>query len=159
MGCRLAAFLSKATFAMTRQLRAENEPFVLLACLLLSLAGCSGNDGPTRYDVSGSVTLDGKPIPVGEMLFAPDTSKGNSGPGSVAKIKNGRFETTPGRGIVGGPYRVVITGFDGKRPTRGNADTHPLGNVLVKAHTLKIDLPKQNGSVDINVPKSVSVSE
>jgi hypothetical protein len=59
----------------------------LLFALLISLVavGC-GDDGFT--EVSGSVTLDGAPLPEGEILFiAPD----NSSSPSAGKITDGRF--------------------------------------------------------------------
>lgn len=61
--------------------------FALLLVLLVSFgaAGCS-DDG--FAEVSGSVTLDGAPLPEGEILFiAPD----NGSAPTAGKITNGRF--------------------------------------------------------------------
>ena len=88
-------------------------------CVSVSCAvcGCFGNE-VERYDLSGNVTIGGKPVPLGEVSFAPDVQRGNSGPGAVAQIKDGRFETAPDRGTVGGPHRITVTGFDGLAPRR-----------------------------------------
>src|SRR5207253_625702 len=62
-----------------------------LGCLVilagLSLAGCSHQ--PRLYDVSGSVTFDGQPIPEGDLLFI--TPDGTRGP-DPAKITDGKYE-------------------------------------------------------------------
>ncbi|MCG8587579.1 MAG: hypothetical protein MI757_22965 [Pirellulales bacterium] len=125
-------------------------------CVSVSCAvcGCFGNE-VERYDLSGNVTIGGKPVPLGEVSFAPDVQRGNSGPGAVAQIKDGRFETAPDRGTVGGPHRITVTGFDGLAPRRGNKDTHPLGNVLVAGHVIEADLPKADSSFDIELPEDV----
>lgn len=58
-------------------------PFLLL---LLPLAGC-GAAGPKLYEVTGTVTFDGKPIPDGDIIFAAtDTISEQAG-----KIENGQF--------------------------------------------------------------------
>ncbi|MEM7452996.1 MAG: hypothetical protein AAF456_01450 [Planctomycetota bacterium] len=74
------------------------------------LSGCSGNEDPRTIQISGTVTLNGEPIRNGKISFSPDTQQGNSGPMGVARIKDGKFDTTDigGRGVVGGPHRVEI---------------------------------------------------
>lgn len=59
-------------------------------CWLLTLplaTGCSS--GPRTYKVTGAVTLDGKPVPMGDVLLVSDD--GARGP-DAAKIQDGRFE-------------------------------------------------------------------
>jgi hypothetical protein len=54
---------------------------------LLLLLGCSS--GPRMYKVAGTVTLDGRPLPDGDVLFVPlDKSLSPE----AGKIKDGRFE-------------------------------------------------------------------
>lgn len=77
----------------------------LLPLCLVLVTGCSGgaSDAPTTYTVSGKVTLDGKPLPKGDIVFeAVDPTTSNSYAG---RIENGsyRFESTPG------PKRVKIS--------------------------------------------------
>ena len=60
------------------------------SCILLGmivLAGCS--TGPRKYKVKGTVTLDGQPLPEGDLIFMPDDKNQHPEPG---KITNGRFE-------------------------------------------------------------------
>ena len=48
---------------------------VLAGAALLS--GCG--DGEKLYDVSGTITFEGKPIPKGLIFFDPDPTKGTPG--------------------------------------------------------------------------------
>ena len=59
-------------------------------------AGC-GDDGAARYDMTGAVTFDGKPVPKGYVRFAPDKDAGASGPGASATILDGVYKTLPAR--------------------------------------------------------------
>ena len=118
----------------------------LVVALLLSAAGCGGNSGPARYDVSGTVEFGGKPVPAGEVILQPDGSQGNAGPGSLALIKDGRYQTAPGKGVVGGPYLVTIMGFDGI--PAGDSST---GRALFPAHQLKVEFPTEPTTHDFSV--------
>lgn len=119
-----------------------------LALGLALVGGC--DNGPKRYTVEGAVTFDGTPVPSGEVAFEPDSDRGNKGPGSVARIVNGRYKTEDGMGVVGGPYVVRVTPFDGK-PNNNSYD----GNPLVRApHVVKLDLPAESTTKDFDVPKS-----
>ena len=113
---------------------------VVLAAGLI--AGCS-DDGPQRYRVSGSVTLDGKPIPYGEVLFTPDAAQKNSGPQGIAPIKDGKFDTAwdGGKGIAGGPTVIRVNGMTG-----------PNGKTLCE-YEFQVDLPREDSTRDIDVPK------
>jgi hypothetical protein len=120
---------------------------LLSAILAPALIGCGGGDGPVKYGLEGAVTYQGKPVPRGQIIFAPDSSKGNNGPGSVALIRDGRYATHDDRGVVGGPYRVRVEGFDGV-PSGDNAD----GAALFPAYEIEVDLPKEGGVRDFDVP-------
>lgn len=61
----------------------------------LALAGC-GKEPANVVHVSGTVTFDGKPVPLGMIVFEPDPSKSNSGRQGHADIKDGKFDTPPG---------------------------------------------------------------
>jgi len=87
---------------------------VLVVCLcgLLALAGCGGPDLPPMAKVTGTVTLDGKPVPRGTIQFIPDSQKGTpKGPPAVGQLdKDGRFTlvTAGVEGAIGGWHRVRI---------------------------------------------------
>ena len=121
---------------------------LIFAGAMLGLAassGCGGPKGPARFDMSGTVTYDGKPVPVGYLNFKPD--KGNSGPGTHANIESGQYRTPSDQGSVGGPHVVTINGFDGVAQ-----GTNPLGTRLFAPVQVKVDLPKQSGTHDFVVP-------
>lgn len=52
-----------------------------------------GGSDPNLVRVSGTVMVDGKPHPLGMIVFEPDTAKGNRDPQARADIKDGRFDT------------------------------------------------------------------
>lgn len=113
------------------------------------LAGCS-DSGPVTYRVSGAVTYNGQPVPAGEVVFQPDASLGNKGAGSVVLIKNGRYETDPGKGVVGGPYIVRIAGFDGV-PVGDSS----VGTGLFPPYQTNVEFPKEPTTKDFDVPVQV----
>jgi hypothetical protein len=128
---------------------------VLLA--LVTLAGC-GDGGPARFEVSGKVTYDGKPVPAGFIVFIPEDAKGNSGPATTAGIEDGQFRTLPGKGTIGGPHIAAVYGFDGKHSVAakdpgGTATIDPMRHPLFKTTTIKVNLPKEKTGQDIMVPK------
>jgi hypothetical protein len=110
----------------------------LFAALLL---GCSGGDGdgPSRHRLTGTVTLDGQPVASGQIFFDPDVSQGNSGPQAYATIKDGKYDTSAGegKGHVGGPHKVSISGpdfhYESKTP---------------------VNLPKENGEQNFDLKGS-----
>lgn len=129
-------------------------PYCLCLCILMMVVfsiGCGRTTGPARYDLSGTITYDGKPVPAGSILFAPDTSKGNDGPGASAEIKDGVYRTRAGYGTIGGPHLATISGYDGV-PFQSGAMTIPLGKPLFANVQISIDLPKQTTTHDIAIP-------
>lgn len=84
----------------------------LLATVLVGLAaGCSR--GPEFVEVAGVVTLDGKPLPEVEVVFLPNSEKGNKGPRAAAYTdKQGHYKLHCDQanrdGTVVGPTRVCI---------------------------------------------------
>jgi hypothetical protein len=77
-----------------------------LALLLLTafMAGCGGPES-----LSGTVTLDGEPLPEAAVAFFPQGSNAESVVGMTDK--DGRFVITPaaGRTITYGKYKVIVT--------------------------------------------------
>ncbi len=121
----------------------------LLTCLMI---GCGGHDGPERFSVSGTVTFHGKPVPAGYVYFTPDASRGNKGPQGYAEINNGRYTTAAsGKGTVGGPHKVRISGFDGI-PVQGHEQMLEKGRPLFTEYETTVDLPKESTAKDFAVP-------
>ena len=120
---------------------------LVTACLLI---GCGRGDGPPRFDVSGKVTFGGQGVPAGRIQFQPDTSRGNQGPSGHAVITDGQYDTSlAGKGTVGGPHVVVISGFDG-RPVPEAELAH--GRPLFPEHRTTAELPKAATTLDFDVP-------
>ena len=62
---------------------------ILIAVLVVAAAGCSkGRAEPERYPVTGTVTLDGKPMPDGRIYFV----NVQAGLNDAVDIKDGKFE-------------------------------------------------------------------
>lgn len=123
---------------------------IAASLLIMVIAGCGGDSGPPRYDVSGTVTYNGQPVPEGVISFRPDGSKGNEGPAANANIIDGKYDTSvAGKGTVGGAHVVIIRGFDGEaRPD----DELPHGKPLFSEYTTNVDLPKSQGeTIDFDV--------
>lgn len=122
-----------------------------VALSLVGGPGCGHNSGPRRYEISGKVSHRGQPVRIGSINFEPDATAGNSGPGSMATISEGHYRTHPGKGVVGGPYRVRIIGFDGA-PADGLGDGQPLFAEVLYT----VDLPKQKSVRDFDVSDSAA---
>jgi hypothetical protein len=142
-----------------RRLR-ERWRLCIPLCLpaLVVLAGCGGKGDAPRFDLSGTVTYDGKPVPAGYIVFEPETAAGNSGPASQADIHDGKYSTLPGHGTIGGPHVVRIFGFDGRpykagEGPQGHPMLNPMGKPLFTASAIKVDLPKQKAVHDFAIPK------
>jgi hypothetical protein len=114
-----------------------------LVCLVASISVGCGENGPQRYQLSGKVSMDGVPIPYGEIIITPDASKKNSGPQGRAPIVNGVFDTaaSDGLGIGGGPVLIRVNGMSG-----------PRGKTLCE-YEFSTELPPSSSTKDIVVPK------
>ena len=78
--------------------------------------GCSQTSTiPKTVEVSGTVTLDGKPLTEGTVNF----SSSSTGDAAIAELKEGgRFPF--GNGVIPGTYRVTVTGpVNNTAPTEG----------------------------------------
>lgn len=132
--------------------RTRYAAYLAVAILTMSANGCGGKgDGPQRYHVSGKVTFRGKPVPKGFITFRPDNSKQNTGPGSGAAIENGEYTLENGKGVVGGPYIVEITGSDGV-PFEEEGEKVPDGKELFPKYTTSFSFPKEDTTKDFEVP-------
>lgn len=132
----------------------SNSIRLMSVFLVLAVTGCSGQvEGPQRYSLSGTVTFQGKPVPEGEIIISPDPSTNSDGSGSYAAIKDGHFETAPGKGITGGAYLLSVTGFDGVPfESDDGAETFLQGKTLFSDYQLKQQFQDQDQTLDIEVP-------
>ena len=130
---------------MTRRL-----PGVVVGALLLSLGACSRPS--SRFDVWGTVTFQGRPVPAGLIVINPDLSKGNDGPQGLAEIRDGRYDTRRlDKGAPSGAVVLLIDGFDGvARPDA------PQGKPLFLGYKLSLELPTTATEKNIDVPDSAA---
>jgi hypothetical protein len=101
---------------MFPRLRLLPSSFFLLILAVL-WTGCS-DPYAGRMEVSGSVTLEGKPLPDGSILFFPLDQQETPG---GAPIVNGEYDIPRQNGLKPGKYLVRITSGDGKTMARVGA--------------------------------------
>src|SRR4051794_19054940 len=76
-----------------------------VAALAAAISGCgAAGDELSRQPVSGTITLDGKPLPDGSITLVPV----GDGPAAGATIAAGAFAIPRADGPVPGTYRVEI---------------------------------------------------
>ncbi|MCA9115650.1 MAG: hypothetical protein KDA79_11235 [Planctomycetaceae bacterium] len=123
----------------------------LLLAAVVALAGCGGSaeSGPERFPLSGEVRMGGQLVPQGEVQLIPDSSAGNNGPASLAYIRDGQFETEPGKGIVGGEYIVEVSGQ--VQLEELDQDGSPVTEELFPRYTTKVrfDTPPEMYRIDV----------
>jgi hypothetical protein len=115
----------------------------LLETLLMVVPGCGGaGDGIARQAVSGSASLDGKPLDQGQLTLIPI----QAGPTAGGEIAQGVFTINRARGPSPGKYRVMIVAI---RPTGRqvrDADGPPgskvaeMANVIPERYNTKTEL-------------------
>ncbi len=136
---------------MTRKLaRQEIRVWSCYAVLFLTVQGC-GEKGPARYELSGTITYRGNPVPAGTITFEPKDIVVNSTTIGEAEIKDGQYRTLPDKGVVGGAHRVFVSGYNGI-PEPGSG---PLGASIFATYTTEIKLPREPSTHDFKVPANV----
>ena len=137
--------------------RILGKRFTLVLCLaILALASGCGQKGPSQGAISGAVSLDGKPIEHGSILFRP--IEGTKGSVSGGQIENGRYKLS---GVAAGWNRVEIsairkTGRMVQKPFAKRGETVEEQAEAVAAQfntnsTLKIDIKPGDNSEDFKV--------
>jgi len=91
-----------------------HDVFVLM--IAICSIGCGGVSIKPFDNIvrcSGTVTLDGKPLPSGSVAFVPiDVAVGQP---AVGTINSGKFEmvtTVSSPGVIAGKYQVCVQAFD-----------------------------------------------
>jgi len=85
----------------------SGAPF--LALLAATAIGCADRSGLDKVPISGEVTLDGQPIPNGEILFYP--AEGTKGSVSGGAIKDGKYVADGRGGVPLGKHHVEIRAY------------------------------------------------
>ena len=104
------------------------QSFQLSAILLfLGLASGCGPAGPTRAEVFGTVSLNGRPVSEGSINFFP--TEGNKGPEAGGAIRDGKYHIPRAQGPVIGKNRVELRSFQKSGRTIQDP-TAPQGTVM-----------------------------
>ncbi len=91
-----------------RHFKLRDAIVLVSAMLLLPLAGCdTGPDGPVRFETSGVVLSDGKPVPKAQVVFYLPEHKVSRG---AITDENGKFrvKAATGNGLPAGEYKVAV---------------------------------------------------
>lgn len=98
-------------------MRLDTVRWTIPGCLLVVvLAGCSEDDGPQTYPVTGTVTRNGEPV---EGAIVSFTSSGSALPASGTTDSSGVYKlstNTSGDGAMEGTYQVTIAKYDTNAP-------------------------------------------
>ncbi len=97
-----------------------------LMIAVVSLASGCGPSGPTRAEVTGTVTLNGEPVAEGSINFFPVA--GVKGPEAGAAIREGKYHIPRNVGPVVGENRVELRAFQ-KSGRRIQDPTAPPGTM------------------------------
>jgi hypothetical protein len=138
--------------------RSTHRMIVLLPTIIAILVGCNA-DGTHRGAVSGQVTLDGRPVEQGSILFTP--IDGTHGVVTGGEIKAGQYALTAAKGPAVGQNRVEIHAVrkTGKMIPKGLGGTGKTAEEQVEAvaprfniqSTLKFDVKPGNNAADFEV--------
>jgi hypothetical protein len=97
----------------------------------LVLAGCSRSG--LESSVAGSVTLDGKPLGLGGVVFA--SSGGNPSSGTIGRDGSYTLKTANTPGLNPGKYRVSVNALDTPNPPPGVRDSTPPKQLVPEKYT------------------------
>ena len=99
--------------------------YMVWAFISTLLCGCgSGDRGPERAVVSGTVTYNGKSIPTGEIRFMPVAT--SPVPTAGAVIKDGQYKMDGKGGVPVGTHKIEIEAYRQGSQEPGNPPS-PLG--------------------------------
>ncbi len=121
-----------------------------LLMVMALLVGCGSGDSVRQYNISGSVKFNGQPVKYGRIIFDPDRTAGNNGPQGMAEINDGKYDTSSGgKGVMGGKYDVIISGFTDKPNFN---DESVIVKPLFPENKRKAELPNATTTLDFNLP-------
>jgi hypothetical protein len=111
--------------------RCRLRPWLLPAVLLAAVPGCAKGPGERLVPVSGMITVKGKPLEAGTVVFHPDAARGNAGTQEPrGTLAEGRYELTTGgrKGAPPGWYKVAVFALKPAGPEGGMRPPQWLAN-------------------------------
>jgi hypothetical protein len=118
------------------------------------VAGCSRSEFDST--VSGTVTLDGKPLDLGFVCFSREGG-GNPAMGTIQRGGSYILRTSNKTGLNAGKYRVIVSALDTPNPPPGVRDTTPPKQLVPEKYTnadtsrLQFDVAPGSNTFDINL--------
>lgn len=97
----------------------------LVWCIILAGCSSSAEDQLPRQPVSGTVTVDDKPLKDGSITFTPDDLGRSDAVTAGAVITEGSYTIPKQGGPTPGKYRVAILGADEAPPPSKEAPGMP----------------------------------
>lgn len=101
---------------------------ILIACTAVACLGCGGGDGPQLGNVTGTITIDGAPVPGLNVTFVP---AGKGSPSYGGTNENGVYRLMFNRQRTGaevGKHHVVI---ENREPETDDSGNRILSGVVV----------------------------
>jgi len=159
-------------------MKATTASAVLIGSLSLWFSGCGSGDETSSYrlvPVTGTVTLNNKPLGGAKIDFLPDASNQPMTPGGDTTGPEGNYRAMYRNrsGLAPGKYKVVVTSMPPglKIPDQFKDDPmmyqHSLENVTKGAAKKElqpitdersVEVPEKGGIIDIDVKASSSAS-
>lgn len=128
-----------------------------VCCSTIVLVGCGGGagyEGPQRAEITGAVTLDGKPLEDGSIAFQPRNEDQKPAGGIIA---GGQYKIPEGKGPTMGEYDVYITAMGETKEVPVIDGGEETGEFEVVGEQL---IPKKyNEETELNVNVTESVHE
>jgi hypothetical protein len=120
---------------------------VLLGGYVVASRGCSA--GVRRYRLQGTVTYNGSVVPQGTIGFQSD--EGGRRYSGYDGIVDGKFDTNKdGKGHIGGPHSITVTGFRHSASESFVGDSSP--ELLFEPIEWNETLRRENTRLDIQLP-------
>ena len=136
----------------------KTRMFYLLLISLTATLGCGGTD-PNRSAIGGYVTLDGKPVEQGSIVFMP--VDGTTGAAAGGPIEGGRYQIAAKDGAAVGWNRVEVRAVrkTGRMIPKGLGGTGKMIEEQVEGaaarfnakSTLKINVKSADNTADFEV--------
>ena len=114
---------------------------------IIGLLGCGGSSGPARAQVSGKVTLGGKPLEGASVYFASSDGKfvgfGKTGADGTYRLA---------QGAVPGPNKIFISKIEGELPA--GFDDNPESG-MDRGQLEAMNMAATPGKGAANMPKEI----
>jgi hypothetical protein len=120
--------------------------------MALAIAGCSRSGFEST--VSGNVTLDGKPLGLGLVVFSREGG-GNPSNGTIQRDGRYSLRTSNSAGLTPGKYHISVSALDTPNPPPGVRDTTPAKQLVPEKYTnietsgLEFEVKPGSNTIDI----------